>query len=117
MGDSVVDAVFAAHFARRRGADALQDEELDDDDLDELIGSCVAEECAAAYASHAFELKVGEAAATEGKYSPRTWLMYALWLLPVVKKVYKAIKAEADSVQEDASGHDDVHNPPDLKAR
>ena len=54
MDGSVVDAVFAAHYARLGGG-ALQDEDFDSDDdlddLDELIDACVAEECAAAYAS------------------------------------------------------------------
>ena len=94
MGDSVVDAVFAAHFARLGGADALQDEELDDDDLDELIDACVAEVCTAAYVSHAFELKVGEAAATGGKYSPSTWWSLIRQVRPVIAAIKDAIKAE-----------------------
>ena len=98
MDGSVVDAVFAAHYARLGGG-ALQDEDFDSDDdlddLDELIDACVAEECAAAYASHAFELKVGEAVATGGNVKPWKWVQYALKMRGVVKKVYKAIKAEA----------------------
>jgi len=123
MDGSVVDAVFAAHYARLGGG-ALQGGEFDSDDdlddLDELIGACVAEEFAAAYASHAFELKVGEAVATGDdvnvKPKPWKWVQYAIKMRGVVKKVYKAIKAEADAVQEDKSAYD-VNNPPDLRGR
>jgi len=96
MGDSVVDALFAAHYARL-GGDALQDEDFDsDDDLDEVVDACVAEECAAAYVAHAFELKVGEAAATGGKFNPATWLRLASQVRPVIAAIKDAIKAEAD---------------------
>lgn len=94
MGDSVVGAVFAAHYARLGGG-ALQDEEFDsDDDLDELIDACVAEVCTAAYVSHAFELKVGEAAATGGKFSPSTWWSLISQVRPIIAAIKDAIKAE-----------------------
>lgn len=92
MDGSVVDAVFAAHYARL-GGDALPEEDADDD-LDELIDACVAEVCTAAYVSHAFEMKVGEAAATGGMFNPATWWKLASHARPVIAAIKDAIKAE-----------------------
>lgn len=111
MRKSVVDEVFSAHFARFDRPPPSQ-ETFKSCDLDEAFESYLDEEFNAAY--DALELSLSNAEATGTNINPLRWVQYAGKMLPVMKAVYKAIEADANSVQEDKSAYD-VNNPPDLK--